>query len=68
MFILVALETFSLITNSSVLEAAGAFEDDIWWLSLPKYTAEITCILGKYNTYISNKNESRERDLKTKAV
>jgi len=46
--ILVALETPSLITNSSVSEVvvlpAGAFEDDTWWPSLQKYMAETACI------------------------
>jgi len=45
MSILVALETSSLIANSSASEAvvlpAGALEDDIWWPSLQKYAAEI---------------------------
>ena len=48
MSILVALETSSLMANSSVLGAVfllvRAFEDNIWWPSLWKYTAEIACM------------------------
>jgi len=48
MSILVALETPSLIANSSASEAvvrpAGAFEDDTWWPSLQKCAAEMACM------------------------
>ena len=48
MSILVALETPSLMANSSasvaVVRPAGAFEDDTWWPSLQKCTAEIACM------------------------
>jgi len=48
MSILVAFETPSLMANSSasgaVVQPAGAFEDDTWWPSLQKYTAEIACM------------------------
>ena len=48
MSILVALETPSLMANSSASEAvvrpAGAFEDDIWWPSLQKCAAKIACM------------------------
>ena len=48
MFILVALETPSLIANSSasgvVVLPAGALEDDVWWPSLQKCAAEIAHI------------------------
>jgi len=46
--ILVALETPSLMVNSSVSGAvvrpAGALEDDIWWPSLQKCAAGIACM------------------------
>ena len=49
MSILVALETPSLMANSSASEAvvqpAGAFEDDTWWPSLQKCAAEIAYML-----------------------
>ena len=48
MSILVALETPSLMANSSALGAvvllARALEDDIWWPSLQKCAAEIACM------------------------
>ena len=48
MSILVALETPSLMANSSasgaVIQLAGAFEDNTWWPSLQKCTAEIACM------------------------
>ena len=52
MSVLVALETPSLMVNSSVSGAvvlpAGAFEDDTWWPSLQKCIAKIACMfLGK---------------------
>jgi len=47
-FILVVLQTSSLIANSSVSRAivllARALEDYIWWSSLQKYIAEIIYI------------------------
>ena len=48
MSILVALETPSLMANSSasgaVVLPAGALEDDTWWPSLQKCAAEIACM------------------------
>ena len=48
MSILVALETPSLMVNSSasgvVVRPAGALEDDTWWPSLQKCAAEIACM------------------------
>jgi len=49
-FIMVVLETSSLITNSLALKAvvllARTLKDNTWWPSLyfQKYTAEIVCI------------------------
>jgi len=48
MSILVALETPSLIANSSASRAvvllAGVLEDNTWWPSLQKCAAEIACM------------------------
>ena len=48
MSILVALETPSLMANSSasgaVVQPAGALEDDTWWPSLQKCATEIACM------------------------
>lgn len=48
MFILVVLETPSLITNNSASKAvvllAGVFKDDAQWPGFQKCAAEITCI------------------------
>jgi len=47
-FILVVLETFNFITDSSASEAvillSGILENDIWWPIFHKYTAETICI------------------------